>query len=148
MAAYVSAGERVADIGSDHGYLPVWLAREGISPFIVATDIAHGPLQAARGNTEQYESVECRLGDGLGPLSHGEVDTVVIAGMGGETIIDIMESDPAKTASFAKYVLQPRTKIAELRAWLSGRYRIVTEDEAEERGRLCRVMVVRTDSRD
>jgi tRNA A22 N-methylase len=67
--------------------------------------------------------------------------------MGGETIRDIMSADPAKTESFAKYILQPRTKSDLLRAWLAERYDIVGEDVAYERGRPCTILVVRTVSR-
>jgi tRNA (adenine22-N1)-methyltransferase len=169
IASYVDAGESVADIGSDHGYLALWLAREGVSPRVVMTDIAEGPLAIARANAEAADRrpdrgrtdcrlgdgladrrlgdgpADCRLGDGLAPLAPGEVDAVVIAGMGGETIRDIMAADPAKTESFAKYILQPRTKTELLRAWLAERYAIVAEDVAKERGRQCPIIVVRTD---
>jgi tRNA (adenine22-N1)-methyltransferase len=177
IASYVDAGESVADIGSDHGYLALWLAREGVSPRVVVTDIAEGPLAIARANVEnEYVRrrvdrrfpdkygladcrlgdgfadrrlgnglADCRLGDGLAPLAPGEVDAVVIAGMGGETIRDIMAADPAKTASFAKYILQPRTKTEALRAWLAERYAIAAEDTVSERGRQCPIIVVRTD---
>jgi tRNA (adenine22-N1)-methyltransferase len=143
IASYVDAGESVADVGPDHGYLSIWLMREGVSPRVIMTDIAEGPLKVARGNAEKYGITDCRLGDGLAPLSPGEVDTVVIAGMGGETIIEIMEADPAKTASFPKYILQPRTKADELRSWLAERYEIVADTAAEERGRPCPIIVVR-----
>jgi tRNA (adenine22-N1)-methyltransferase len=143
IASYVEAGESVADIGPDHGYLSIWLIREGVSSRVIMTDIAEGPLKIARGNAERYGVTDCRLGDGLEPMAHGEVDAVVIAGMGGETIIGIMEADPAKTASFPKYILQPRTKTDELRSWLAERYEIVEDVVAEERGRPCPILVVR-----
>jgi tRNA (adenine22-N1)-methyltransferase len=146
IASYVGAGESVADIGSDHGYLPIWLTREGVSPFVIMTDIAEGPLSIARGNAERYGIADFRLGNGLEPLLPGEVDAVVIAGMGGETIMGIMSADPAVTSSFAKYILQPRTKAELLRSWLAERYEIVAENEATERGRACPVIVVCTDS--
>jgi tRNA (adenine22-N1)-methyltransferase len=145
IASYVDAGESVADIGSDHGYLPIWLMREGVSPRVIVTDIAEGPLERARANAERaFVPADCRLGDGLAPLAPGEVDAVVIAGMGGETIRDIMDADPEKTASFAKFILQPRTKAELLRAWLSGNYDMLAEESVEERGRPCPVMVVGT----
>jgi tRNA (adenine22-N1)-methyltransferase len=145
IASYVEAGESVADIGPDHGYLSIWLRSEGVSPLVIMTDIAEGPLSIARRNAEKYGVTDCRLGDGLEPLSPGEVDAVVIAGMGGETIIGIMEADPAKTASFPKYVLQPRTKADVLRSWIAERYEIAEDAVAEERGRSCSILVVRTD---
>jgi tRNA (adenine22-N1)-methyltransferase len=149
----VDAGEAVADIGSDHGYLPLLLIRGGVSPRVIVTDVAEGPLARARGNVEEFLDasccgvgvVECRLGDGLAPLSHGEVDAVVIAGMGGESIIDIMAADPEKTESFAKFILQPRTKTEKLRAWLAeSGYDVAAEDVVLERGRPCLVLVVST----
>jgi tRNA (adenine22-N1)-methyltransferase len=84
-----------------------------------------------------------RLGDGLVPLGFGEADAVVIAGMGGETIIEMLEADPAKTRSFPKYILQPRTKVELLREWLAGRFEIAAEDTVEERGRDCAIIVAR-----
>jgi tRNA (adenine22-N1)-methyltransferase len=170
LASYVNVGETVADIGPDHGYLGVWLVKNEVSPRVIMTDIAEGPLAIARANAERYAALslqmrsdhpcsntesrcflpplqtqhdkphsntrnrctvphaamkesgvmDFRLGDGLTPLEPSEVDTVVIAGMGGETIIGILEADPAKTRSFPKYILQPRTKTELLRAWLNG----------------------------
>ncbi|MDR1495476.1 MAG: class I SAM-dependent methyltransferase [Clostridiales Family XIII bacterium] len=144
IASYIDAGESVADIGSDHGYLPIWLARAGVSPRVILTDIAKGPLAIARANAGSYGLTDCRLGDGLAPLAPGEVDVVVVAGMGGETIIDILGANLTKTASFAKFILQPRTKADLLRSWLSERYEIVAEDTVRERGRPCPIIVVST----
>jgi tRNA (adenine22-N1)-methyltransferase len=147
LASYINVGESVADVGPDHGYLPILLIREGVSTRVIMTDIAEGPLAIARGNAIKYGvTIDCRFGDGIAPLSPGEVDTVVIAGMGGETIISIMSADLAKTASFTKFILQPRTKVEDLRAWLTERYEIVAEDSVEERGRACKIIVVRMDS--
>ena len=117
IAGFVDDGESVADIGADHGYLPVHLVREGISPFAILTDLNPGPLEKTRAmiqkscmdNQKSFidnRKLELRLGDGLTALGDGEVDTVVIAGMGGETIISILAKDPAKAMSFRKYVLQ------------------------------------------
>jgi tRNA (adenine22-N1)-methyltransferase len=113
---------------------------------VVITDIAEGPLAVARANAERYGLTDCRLGDGLAPLSPGEVDVVVIAGMGGETIRDIMGADPAKTGSFAKYILQPRTKTELLRSWLTERYEISADSTVYERGRSCTILVAGTNA--
>ncbi|MDR3225449.1 MAG: class I SAM-dependent methyltransferase [Clostridiales Family XIII bacterium] len=174
LASYVSPGETVADIGPDHGYLGIWLVKNGISPRVIMTDIAEGPLAIARANAERYVAplscgkqsgaMDFRLGDGIAPLAPGEVGTVVIAGMGGETIIGILEADMGKTRSFLKYILQPRTKTELLRAWLNGSggdqsekpagqerppdkqpsLKIVAEDTVAERGRNCEIIVVTT----
>jgi tRNA (adenine22-N1)-methyltransferase len=165
LASCVARGERVADIGPDHGYLGIWLAGQGVTGRVIMTDIAEGPLAIARRNAEAASGLsvipgspswqspggrdpespvgfDFRLGDGLAPLEPGEVDTVVIAGMGGETIIGILEADMEKTRSFPKYVLQPRTKAELLREWLGDAgFRIIAEDTVPERGRPCEIIV-------
>jgi hypothetical protein len=84
-----------------------------------------------------------RCGDGLVPVGHGEADVAVVAGMGGETILNILDADPEKTASIGIYVLQPRTKPDVLRRYLrDNKYHIVDEDLAEENGRICEIIVM------
>jgi tRNA (adenine22-N1)-methyltransferase len=127
------------------------LVKNGVAPLVIATDTAKGPFAVARGRVEKLmagrddmDRIELRYGDGLAPLGFGEVDTVVIAGMGGELIARIITADIAKARSFAKFVLQPRTKISELRASLADAGFII-EDEATatERGRVCAIIVTR-----
>ena len=102
MAGFVEPGETIADIGADHGYLPLHLLREGLSPYVVFTDVQPGPLEKTRlslqksGFDENDPRLRLRLGDGLQPLRNAEVDVVVIAGMGGETIAAILAHDPEK----------------------------------------------------
>jgi len=149
MAGYVDVGERLADIGADHAYLPLYLVREGVSPFVILTDIKTGPLEKARAGVDKAvkrggppDAYDLRLGDGLAVLAPAEVDTVVIAGLGGETIISILEADPEKTRSFSKFILQPRTRAKMLDAWLEGScFKIIAKAKAEERGRLCDIIV-------
>jgi len=151
IAGLVSLGETVADIGADHGYLPLHLVREGISPSAILTDKAPGPLEKARNNVERANalypgpegsSITLRLGDGLSALKDSEVDVVVIAGMGGDTILSILGADPLKAVSFRKYILQPRTKPGILRAWLAETgWTVISEATAEERGRVCEIIV-------
>ena len=148
MAAFVGAGESVADIGADHGYLPLYLVREGISPFAILTDVQPGPLEKTRlsaaraGVFEGDARFDFRLGDGLAALKSAEADVVVIAGMGGETIAAILESGKAKARSFKKYILQPRTKTGIVKEWLESEgWTILAETAAEERGRLCDIIV-------
>jgi len=163
MAGFVREGESVADVGADHAILPIYLVREGISPFAVLTDVSPGPLEKTRFNiekaighkrdgsfyvqkrTQKEPSLLCfdlRLGDGLAALAESEVDTVIIAGMGGETIISILEADPGKAVSFGKYILQPRTKTGALELWLAGSgWSVLEKTAADERGRLCDIIV-------
>jgi len=147
MADFVKTGESVADVGADHGYLPLFLVREGVSPFAILTDIKPGPLEktrhsARKSGVDMETKIEFRLGDGLSAIKKAEVDVVVIAGMGGETICSILAADPEKTISFRKYILQPRTKIEVLKEWLfETGWQILRETTAEERGRFCDIIV-------
>lgn len=136
MADRVPPGDRVADIGTDHGQLPVYLFERERSPFVVMTDISQPSLDKAKETAGAYqfgEGVSFRLGNGLEVLDPGEVDTVVIAGMGGKLIRDILSADPEKTASFSRFILQPRTAAGALRKWLlEADFRILSEDIVEE----------------
>lgn len=145
MAHHVKAGERIADIGSDHAYLPRYLVAGGISPHAILTDARPGPLARAKAGAEleaQPDLFDLRLGDGLEPLRNGEVETVVVAGMGGETIAAILAADPEKAGSFPKYILQPRTKTEVLRDWIArSGWSLLADETVEERGRACVILV-------
>ena len=152
MASFVGPGESIADIGADHGYLPLWLVREGISPFAVLTDVQPGPLEKCRASVEKNlglvspedSGIELRLGDGLAVLKSGEVDVIVIAGMGAETIVSILAADTGKARSFGKFILQPRTKTDVLLKWIRDNgWEILSETVAPEKGRLCDIIACR-----
>ena len=121
LADMTPAGCRLADIGTDHGYLPVWLLQRERIQSAIAADIGAEPLAHARRTAEEYgvEGISFRLCDGLANISPEETDTVIIAGMGGETIIAILESAPWTKDGVHTLLLQPMTKAAELRRWLS-----------------------------
>ena len=88
-AAMVPSGSRVADIGTDHGYLGIYLLQNGISPHVIACDLRKGPLDNARKNARLFEvdgSMAFRLSDGLAEISPEEIDCAVLAGMGGDLI--------------------------------------------------------------
>jgi len=144
IAAMVPAGSKVADIGTDHAYLPIHLETAGITSGAIAGDIHQGPFQAAlaavrRVNLEDRISV--RFGDGLAVLSPGEADTAVIAGMGGATIIEILSTQPEVTASLSRLVLQPMLAAPALRRWLvANGWRLVDETLAEEDGRIYEII--------
>lgn len=113
----VGEGARVADIGCDHGYVSIYLAAEK-SCRCIAMDIREGPLEIARDNIRRAGmegQIECRQGDGLWELEPGEVDTLLIAGMGGMLICDILSACPEVTDSVETLVLQPQSDYEEVR---------------------------------
>lgn len=112
-AELVRKGSRIADIGTDHAYLPVWLVRAGFASFAIAADIKAEPLKAGELTIEKYHAsdlVETRLCDGLADIKADEVDDVIIAGMGGETIVHILSEAPWLKDENKNIVLQPMSK--------------------------------------
>lgn len=121
IADRVPAGDRLADIGTDHGQIPVWLYAKGICPHVILTDISAESLAKAKETAAAYQfgsGMEFRVGSGLTVLEPGEVDTVIIAGMGGRLIRDILGTDPEHAESFRRLILQPRKGSGLLRKWL------------------------------
>lgn len=114
-------GAKVIDVGTDHGHIPVFLAKNGISNHITATDINIGPLSRARELADEYgvsDKMNFVLTDGLQGANQ-DADTIIIAGMGGETIIGILEAAPWVRENGVKLILQPQSKISELTLWLA-----------------------------
>ena len=121
VAALVRQGSRLADIGTDHAYLPVHLVQAGVCPSAIASDIGAGPLDAARRTVTENgltSEIALRLGDGLATVSAGEVEDIAIAGMGGETIVMILEAAPWVQNEDIRLILQPMTRAEDLRRWL------------------------------
>lgn len=117
----VRRGSRVADIGTDHAYLPVYLVQAGVCPGGIAADIRSGPLDAARRTVTEAgltDVIALRLGDGLVPVAADEADDIVIAGMGGETIVEILSAADWVKDTRLRLILQPMTRAEELRRWL------------------------------
>ena len=146
LYAAVSPGESVADIGTDHGYVPLMLLRDGISDQVILADISSGSLAKAIDNFEEagisLPSSCFRIGDGLEPILPGEVDDVIIAGMGGQLIQMILDEDIEKTRSYRKLILQPRNNSGELRCYLYAKgYRIQQEILAGEGKFVCEIIV-------
>lgn len=135
---------RLADIGTDHGYLPADLLLTGRLDFAVAADIGAEPLDRARRTAEKFAvaNMDLRLGDGLSVLAPGEVDCVVIAGMGGDTVIDILAAAPW-TREGTVLLLQPMTRAELLRPWLAENgYAIRAEALAADRGVIYPILTV------
>jgi tRNA (adenine22-N1)-methyltransferase len=135
----VRDGVGVADIGTDHGYIPVYLAQNGYSGKIIASDLRAGPIDSAKSSGREYgvyDKISFRLADGLNGVSPGEADTVIIAGMGGETIINILEA-AAWTKSGVELILQPQSKVQELTDWLmSSGYAVGSSSLCRDDGRI------------
>jgi tRNA (adenine22-N1)-methyltransferase len=122
VAAQVPPGSRLADIGSDHTLLPIHLAESGRIPFAVAGELNDGPYETARNRVREAgleRIVHVRKGDGLTVVSPGEVDVVVIAGMGGALIASILENGKTKLDSVSRLVLQPNVAEDAVRRWLA-----------------------------
>jgi len=138
-AAMVSHGNRTADIGCDHAYTSIYLVAQGIAPQVVAMDVNAGPLARAKENVKKFgmeDRITLRLSDGLAALSPGEVDTILIAGMGGPLMERILSTFPETVAATKELVLQPQSEIASFRRFLQGNgFRIVEEDMLSEEGK-------------
>ena len=120
-ASSVRPGSRLADIGTDHAQLPVWLVEKEICPCAIAVDLREGPLRAAQRTIQKAgleACIEVRLGDGLSPIKAYEADDIVIAGMGGETIAAILSAADWVRDERYNWVLQPMSRPEELRRWL------------------------------
>ena len=120
-AQMVAPGSRVADIGTDHGYLAIWLLKNGGAEHVIACDLREQPLASARANAARFgtEGIEFRLSDGLAKIAPDEADTVVCAGMGGDLIAMIL--DAAQWLRDARYtlILQPQSAAPALRRYLT-----------------------------
>ena len=138
-ASFVPEGARLADIGTDHGYLPIWLAKAGRIAHAVAADLRPGPLERARENVGKYRVghvVELRLSDGLMAIGSHEADFIVIAGMGGEVIASILAGAPWLRETKARLALQPMTSAEDLRRYLAGHgFEIIEERPVLSQGR-------------
>jgi len=150
IANRIDKGETVADIGTDHGYLPIYLWENKISPKVIMADISKGSLQKAKDNCKLSQpdfNFDCRLGDGLEVLQPYEVDTVVMAGMGAPFLIEMVGGGNIKTKSYKKFILQPRNNLGELVKWLKdNRFDITNYDLVKEGKRICEILTVCTES--
>ena len=118
----------LADVGTDHAYLPVWLVQNQVSQRVLASDIGQGPLRRARETVEFYDltdRVETILADGLNYPQAEHAEVVTICGMGGETMISVLQAAPW-TREGRRIVLQPQSKLPELEAWLQAHEYAVT----------------------
>ncbi len=121
IANYVNPGSRVADIGSDHAYLPVFLIQNEKAKSAIAGEVNQGPWKSALQHVKEAglsEHIDVRLGDGLSVIQNGEVDTICIAGMGGTLICQILEAGIKRLPSVSQLILQPNVAEKNVRKWL------------------------------
>lgn len=147
IASLVPKGAFVCDVGTDHGFLPIFLMESGIAKGVIATDINEKPLKKAEENLKKTgaKGITLRLCDGLSGVKKGEVHTVIIAGMGGEVISGILERGKEITENaHITLILQPTTSPEFLRKYLyETGFEIIREIPVEEKGKLYSVMLVR-----
>lgn len=147
IADLVKKNSIVADIGSDHGYLVANLVENNIVKRAIASDINKGPVQNCIGtilSRDLGEFIEVRLGGGFIPYKEKEVDTAIIAGMGGQLIRDIMIESKAVVDTIETFILQPMTAQDELRKWLiNNNFSIANEIVTNEQGRFYEILVVK-----
>ena len=144
LAAFVPHGTTVADIGGDHAYLAATLVMEGIAPRAVVGDLSAGACAAARrtvGAQRLTREIDVRQGDGLSVLAPGEAEAIVIAGMGGVLITEILAGAPDVLTHVQTLVLQPMNSAAKLRRWLYGNgWNIVDETLARVGGHIYEII--------
>lgn len=146
VAKFIKQGAAVADVGTDHGYIPVFLAQNKSARHIIASDVKEGPLARARLSAAEYgvsDRIEFVQTDGLDGLESLGLDTIVIAGMGGETIAAILEMAPWTRTNNVRLILQPQSKLGELCIWLDNNgYAIFDAALAEDDGRIYTVLLI------
>ncbi|WP_099868527.1 tRNA (adenine(22)-N(1))-methyltransferase [Streptococcus suis] len=146
VASYVPQGARLADVGSDHAYLPLFLVKQGRIGFAIAGEVVQGPYQSALQNVEQAgqsDKISVRMANGLAAVELGDqVSTVTIAGMGGRLIAEILEAGKDKLGSVERLVLQPNNREEDVRRWLVEHdFQLVAEEILEENDKIYEILV-------
>ena len=153
VAAMVTSGGVLADVGTDHGYIPIALIQRQKIKSAIAMDINKGPLARAQDNIASArlgDYIQTRLSDGVAALGEGEADSILIAGMGGELVIHILSEGEKVCKAASELILQPQSDIRKVREYLRlHHYKIVDEDMICEDGKyypMMRVINVESDN--
>ncbi len=146
LAAMVTPGSRVADVGCDHAYIPIALCLAGVIPSAIALDVGEGPLQRAREHIDEYgldDRIDVRRSDGLKSLGEDEADTILIAGMGGLLMKRIL-TDRAIPSGVTELILQPQSEVSGVRRCVREmNFCIADEDMVLEDGKFYPMMRAR-----
>lgn len=132
VAQMITPDRRVADIGTDHGYVPIYLMQHGLAKHVIAMDVKEGPLAKARENIRLCgleDVIEVRLSDGFEKLQSGEVESVCISGMGGELMKKLLLNGRHVTESIEEFVLSPHSEISLVRAYMHEMGHMIIEEE-------------------
>lgn len=144
IASFVTEGSRLADIGTDHGYVPIYLVRNNIIPSAIAMDINAGPLKKAEENVRVFgleDKILLRLSDGLNGLNPKEADAVLIAGMGGRLILKILDRGKAVCDKINELILSPHSELELVREYLMNNgFAVVREEMILDEGKYYTVM--------
>lgn len=146
VATYIPQGSILADIGSDHAYLPIYCVENGIAKRAIAGEVADGPLNSARSSVIAFHFdhlIDVRKGDGLAVIKNEDVvDCITIAGMGGALITSILEKGKDKLINVNRLVLQPNLAANQIRSWLiDHEWNLIAEKIMEEDGHIYEILV-------
>ncbi|MBQ7760691.1 MAG: SAM-dependent methyltransferase [Clostridia bacterium] len=147
-SSHVRDGAVVADIGTDHAYLPIYLARHGRIKKAYACDLNEGPIQRAKENISKYnldDIIEVRLQNGLDGIEALAPTDIVICGMGGELIASILDNSSYVRQKGIRLILQPMTFVKELRKYLENGFSTIAENAICEDGKIYQLMCVEYD---
>ncbi|MCA1063427.1 tRNA (adenine(22)-N(1))-methyltransferase TrmK [Rossellomorea sp. AcN35-11] len=145
VVSYIPEHSKIADIGSDHAYLPCYAVNKGIASSAIAGEVVEGPFLSAKKQVEDAEltrEVEVRFGNGLEVIAPGEVDCITIAGMGGALIASILEAGKTKLTNHPRLILQPNISAISIRSWLMDNdWDLIGEEILEEDDKIYEILV-------
>lgn len=151
VASHVPTGATVADIGSDHAYLPCYLVSQGLAERAVAGEVVKGPYESAKKQVKQEQledKIEVRLASGLEAI-HPEdsITAITIAGMGGPLIVSILDQGLEKLAGVSRLILQPNVHAKAIREWAqTHQWAIVEEEIIKENNKIYEILVLERSS--
>ena len=131
VASFVSPGSRIVDVGTDHGYIPIYLVQNAAAVHAIAMDIKKGPLDRAKAHIAQFhleEQIETRLSDGLKELKPGEGDTVILAGMGGALTVRILQEGHLALNQIKEIILSPQSELDRVRKFLQANGFVIVKE--------------------